>query len=51
MLGSPLNPVDVLLTERARAYATGAHTAVGQRHKREKFPYTVHLQCKPLSIR
>jgi (p)ppGpp synthase/HD superfamily hydrolase len=35
---------DILLVERARAYATGAHTAVGQRHKREQFPYSRHLQ-------
>jgi (p)ppGpp synthase/HD superfamily hydrolase len=35
---------DSLLVERARAYATGAHAAVGQRHKREQFPYAVHLR-------
>jgi guanosine-3',5'-bis(diphosphate) 3'-pyrophosphohydrolase len=34
-----------LLVERARAYATGAHAAVGQRHKREQFPYATHLQA------
>jgi (p)ppGpp synthase/HD superfamily hydrolase len=35
---------DSLLVERARAYATGAHAAVGRRHKREQFPYAVHLR-------
>ncbi len=37
-------PADVLLVERARAYATGAHAAVGQRHKHEQFPYATHLR-------
>jgi (p)ppGpp synthase/HD superfamily hydrolase len=35
---------DTLLIERAQAYATGAHAAVGQRHKREQFPYAMHLR-------
>jgi (p)ppGpp synthase/HD superfamily hydrolase len=35
---------DILLVERARAYATGAHAAVGQRHKQVQFPYATHLQ-------
>ena len=36
---SPDHVLDgTLLIERAQAYATGAHAAVGQRHKREPFP-------------
>jgi (p)ppGpp synthase/HD superfamily hydrolase len=35
---------DILLVERARAYATGAHGAVGQRHKQQELPYASHLR-------
>jgi (p)ppGpp synthase/HD superfamily hydrolase len=44
MSAEPLDN-DILLIERARAYATGAHAAVGQRHKQEQFPYAAHLQA------
>jgi (p)ppGpp synthase/HD superfamily hydrolase len=51
MLNMPADPWvlnnvadDILLVERARAYATGAHAAVGQRHKQEQFPFATHLQ-------
>jgi guanosine-3',5'-bis(diphosphate) 3'-pyrophosphohydrolase len=45
MRAEDLLPDDVLLVERARAYATGAHAAVGQRHKRDQFPYAMHLRA------